>query len=97
MIIEIDSVSQLHAMAGLPAPQHPLISVVDLSEVEIGEELLAQKFCLQLYSIALKDGGVGWIMAEIATIFQRGCFYLLRLDKRAVCMKVRKKENERAG
>ncbi|AFC26672.1 helix-turn-helix domain-containing protein [Saprospira grandis] len=96
MIIEIDSLSQLHKMAGLPAPQHPLISVVDVSEWEISEDLLAQKFCLQLYSIALKDGGCGMNYGRNSYDFSEGVL-LFTAAGQISSMQESQKKGERRG
>jgi len=96
MIIEIDSVSQLHALAGLPAPKHPLISVIDVSEWEIGEEWLEQKFCLGLYSIALKDGGCGMNYGRNSYDFSEGVL-LFTAAGQTSSMQESQKKGERTG
>lgn len=58
-IIRIESIHQLHAMVGFDKPKHPLISIVDVSQWEIGEEMIGQKVVTNLYSIALKDKSCG--------------------------------------
>jgi len=58
-ILPIKSISELHAMCGFAKPIHPLISIVDVSQWEIGPELVGKKIVLDLYSIALKDASCG--------------------------------------
>ncbi len=58
-ILRIRSISQLHEVCGFDKPTHPLISIVDVSQWEIGEEWIGVKTTHDLYSIALKDRGCG--------------------------------------
>jgi AraC-like DNA-binding protein len=58
-IIKISSISQLHDLMGFEKPKHPLISIVDVSKMEMGEEWVGKKFSMDLYSISLKDKGCG--------------------------------------
>ncbi|WP_462264298.1 helix-turn-helix domain-containing protein [Mucilaginibacter sp.] len=50
----INSISELHRMLGLPKPQHPLISVIDLNTVskDLGDEW--HSFSYNFYSICAK-------------------------------------------
>jgi len=58
-IIQIKSISQLHQMMGFDKPLHPLISILDVSQLEIREELVNQKFTSDLFAIGLKDKSCG--------------------------------------
>ena len=58
-IFHIKSISELHTMCGFAKPVHPLISVVDVSQWEIGPEWLGKKLALDFYTIALKDASCG--------------------------------------
>ncbi|AXT20301.1 helix-turn-helix domain-containing protein [Flavobacteriaceae bacterium AU392] len=58
-IIRIESISQLHEMMGFNKPTHPLISIIDVSKLEIGKEWVNVKTTSSLYSIALKDSSCG--------------------------------------
>ena len=58
-IIHIESIAQMHQGLGLPKPTHPLISIIDVSKLEIGEEWIGVKMTSNLYSIALKDKSCG--------------------------------------
>jgi hypothetical protein len=56
-ILHLESVSQLHRQCGLPAPAHPLVSLVDLSQIknlppDAGEVWLSHGF----YTVAVKRG-----------------------------------------
>lgn len=58
-IIHIDSISQLHEMLGFEKPKHPLISIVDVSKIEIPASFVGIKTIWKLYTIALKDKSCG--------------------------------------
>jgi AraC-like DNA-binding protein len=58
-IVELKSIGQLHQLLGLRPPKHPLISVVEASELTIVEDLVGQKLVGDFYYIALKDKSCG--------------------------------------
>ena len=58
-ILKIKSISHLHEVMGFDKPKHPLISIIDVSQWEIGEEWVGKKLTADLYSIALKDKSCG--------------------------------------
>ncbi|MBS1662658.1 MAG: AraC family transcriptional regulator [Bacteroidetes bacterium] len=58
-VIRIKSIAQLHNLLGFEKPTHPLISIIDLSKWEIGEQWVGVKSTLDLYVIALKDKSCG--------------------------------------
>lgn len=58
-IFHIKSISELHKLLGLPKPSHPLISILDVSQLEIGPQWIGKKMVADLYSIALKDASCG--------------------------------------
>ncbi|WP_044205753.1 AraC family transcriptional regulator [Flammeovirga sp. OC4] len=51
---KINSISELHESFGYKKPNHPLISVIDLSEVAITKEMLYLKIGTPFYAITLK-------------------------------------------
>lgn len=55
-IIKIDSISKLHQLMGFPKPNHPLISVVDFSKIDLSEleKRESYKTAFDFYSISLK-------------------------------------------
>ena len=55
----IDSISEMHQFMGLPKPKHPLISIFDTSQMEIGEEEVGNKVINKFYTISLKDKSCG--------------------------------------
>ncbi|PKQ67266.1 AraC family transcriptional regulator [Labilibaculum manganireducens] len=54
-IIKVNSISQLHSMLAVAPPQHPLISVIDVSKLKITEELVGVKVSADFYYIGLKN------------------------------------------
>ncbi len=57
--IKIESISELHRLIGLPAPKHPLISLVNAENISISEEQVGTKITTDLFMIALKDKNCG--------------------------------------
>lgn len=53
-LYSIDTVSELHKISGLPQPQHPLISLVDYSQVEYQIEESEISWIQDLYFIGFK-------------------------------------------
>lgn len=58
-ILHIKSISQLHELSGFSKPKHPLISIIDVSQWEITEEMVNVKMSSNLYAIGLKDKSCG--------------------------------------
>ncbi|MBL4907818.1 MAG: AraC family transcriptional regulator [Sneathiella sp.] len=54
---KITSISELHRHLGYSKPEHPLISVLDLSKVENTDYLADKKIVTSYYSVYLKTGG----------------------------------------
>lgn len=54
-IIQINSISQLHDMLNLKVPKHPLITIINVCDLEVKQEIVGVKVVTNLYSIALKD------------------------------------------
>lgn len=50
----ISSIAEFHKLLDLPAPLHPLISLVDVTKMQITENEIWKKFALDFYSISLK-------------------------------------------
>ncbi|AKP53287.1 helix-turn-helix domain-containing protein [Cyclobacterium amurskyense] len=71
-ILRIKSISELHALCGFPKPFHPLISIIDVSQWEIGPEWLEKKMAMDLYTIALKDASCGLNYGRNAYDFNEG-------------------------
>ena len=58
-IIKIKSISQLHEMMGFEKPKHPLISIIDVSDLKIIPEMIGVKITSELYYIGLKSAACG--------------------------------------
>ena len=58
-IIRINSISELHDKMSYPKPKHPLISVIDASEMQVPEEAIGVKISYDLYMVSLKDKSCG--------------------------------------
>ncbi|WNJ17493.1 helix-turn-helix transcriptional regulator [Pontibacter sp. G13] len=73
-IIHIDSVSQLFEAANLGKPLHPLIGIVDVTQLDhsAAEHYKGVKIASGLYSIFLKDGDCGMRYGRNKYDFQEG-------------------------
>ncbi|HMC87475.1 MAG TPA: hypothetical protein VKI61_18255, partial [Chitinophagaceae bacterium] len=58
---QFNSISDLHRMLGLPKPLHPLVSLVDNTNIAIEKEQLPPSFLLNFYKISYKTGLLGKI------------------------------------
>ncbi|MFC5284522.1 helix-turn-helix domain-containing protein [Pedobacter alpinus] len=52
--IAINSISELHRLMGLPKPLHPLISLINMDEVQSSEKTEELHFLLNFYGVSLK-------------------------------------------
>jgi AraC-like DNA-binding protein len=59
---EINSISQAHQAMGLPAPKHPLVTVVDTKDFDSKLDFNGVKIINNLYQITLKQLGCGNLM-----------------------------------
>jgi AraC family transcriptional regulator, transcriptional activator of pobA len=75
--IRIKSISEYHRLRGLPPPEHPLISVVDYSKMEmaIGENLPG--IVTDYYSIAIKRGVGKMFYGQQQYDFDEGVMYCM--------------------
>lgn len=71
-IIRIKSISQLHQGLGLPKPKHPLISLIDASQMDIPESRIGSKLISDFYMISLKDKGCGMEYGRNTFDFEEG-------------------------
>lgn len=53
---QFNSISDLHRVLGLPKPLHPLVSLVDNTNIAIKKEQLPSSFLLNFYKISYKTG-----------------------------------------
>lgn len=54
--IRIKTISEFHRLRGLPKPEHPLISVVDYSEIQRPSNISETNWVFDFYQISLKRG-----------------------------------------
>lgn len=54
IFLKIDTITKLHEAFSYSKPEHPLVSVIDLSEVAISEEMLNVKIGTPFFNITLK-------------------------------------------
>jgi len=54
-ILRLKSVAEVHHMLGLPSPKHPLISLLDVTEIDFSGVPTDTRIANSLYSIWLKD------------------------------------------
>ncbi|ANI89604.1 AraC family transcriptional regulator [Arachidicoccus ginsenosidimutans] len=54
--IRIKTISEFHQSRGLPAPEHPLISVIDYSKIERPADIGETNWMFDFYQIAVKRG-----------------------------------------
>lgn len=52
----IKSISEFHRLRGLPAPEHPLISIVDYSEIVRPANISEKNWVFDFYQISIKRG-----------------------------------------
>lgn len=58
-IIKIESISQFNQVSGYGKPTHPLITIIDISEIETLESHIGIRSVFNLYVIGLKDSSCG--------------------------------------
>ncbi|MTI31544.1 helix-turn-helix domain-containing protein [Xanthovirga aplysinae] len=71
-IIKIKSISQLHEMLGYEKPKHPLVSIIDVSKLEIKEEMIGLRYSPDFYSISLKGAHCGILYGRKHYDFEEG-------------------------
>ncbi len=58
-IIQFKTISQLHKQLGLAEPAHPLISVINTADFEIGSDLIGYQVLSDFYMVSMKDKSCG--------------------------------------
>lgn len=71
-IVRIKSITQLHDALGFEKPTHPLITIIDISKWEIGEEWVGVKATTDFYCIAMKDASCGLEYGRNSYDFEEG-------------------------
>lgn len=90
-IVHIGSISELHTIVGFTKPTHPLISIVDVSQWEIPEDLVGTKSTLGLYAIGLKDKSCGLQYGRNTYDFDEGVLFFTAPNQLQVVTKPQKK------
>lgn len=94
--IQIKSISQLHELSGVDKPTHPLISIIDVAEMEIAEKYVGTKFTTSLYTIGCKDKTCGLQYGRNVYDFDEGVLYFTAPDQMQSVANAQKK-NEVQG
>lgn len=55
-IIELNSIQQIHNALGLPSPEHPLISIIQMNKINYNGGLHDVKIVVNLFHVAFKKG-----------------------------------------
>ncbi|MCI5055819.1 MAG: helix-turn-helix domain-containing protein [Flavobacteriales bacterium] len=76
-IIRIESISQLHKMIGYEEPEHPLISVIEVSKLTQPNQFLNVKMTSDFYTIMLKDANCGLVYGRNYYDFEEGVLIFL--------------------
>ena len=71
-IRKVESISQLHGLLGFPKPKHPLISLIDASEIQVTKEDVGSKIIYDFYMISLKDRSCGVEYGRNSFDFEEG-------------------------
>ncbi len=71
-VIKVKSISTIHNMLDIQPPQHPLISVIDVSKLKITEELVGVKVSGDFYYIGMKNAACGTYYGKNDYDFDKG-------------------------
>ncbi|MFI1770501.1 helix-turn-helix domain-containing protein [Thalassobellus citreus] len=93
-IIHINSIAELHNALNFDAPNHPLISLVNVSDLEIKEEMIGVKVVTNLYTISLKDEHCGMLYGMTSSDFERGVLLFTAPYQVIMATKALKKNEE---
>lgn len=73
----LKSVSEFHELRGLPKPEHPLISVVDYSQIYVAPTDDIESLTFNYYTIALKRGVNKMYYGQQACDFDEGVLFFM--------------------
>jgi len=77
-IVRIRSITEYHRVRGLPKPEHPLISLVDYSQLQLPENIEEVNIVMDFYSIALKrDVGTKLYYGQQIYDFDEGLMFFI--------------------
>ena len=71
-IISINSISQLHELLGFSSPKHPLISLIDASQIKVDTADIGAKVIYDFYMISMKDKSCGVSYGRNSFDFDQG-------------------------
>ncbi|ANQ51992.2 helix-turn-helix transcriptional regulator [Flammeovirga yaeyamensis] len=71
-ITHIKSIHELHQCMGLPAPTHPLMTIIDGKDIEVTQKMIGMKWSSDLFYIALKDKSCGMQYGRNTYDFEEG-------------------------
>jgi len=71
-VIRIKSISELHSILGFSKPKYPLISLIDVAELETSPEQEGMKSIWDFYMISLKDSSCGMQYGRNSFDFDEG-------------------------
>lgn len=71
-IVKVKSIEQMHEILNLGKPEHPLITVINVSDLEIPQEMVGIKVVTNMYCIALKDEHCGLRYGRNSYDFENG-------------------------
>ncbi len=91
-LLQIKTIQELHTIFGYPNPNHPLISVVDLSQIALPDDSLGVKATASFYTIALKSASKQTFKyGKELFDFDNGCLYGISPHQVGEVMEVYKK------
>ncbi|WP_367209353.1 helix-turn-helix domain-containing protein [Sphingobacterium sp. R2] len=77
-IVRIKSITEYHRLRGLPKPAHPLISLVEYSQLQLPENIGEVNIVMDFYSIALKrDVGTKLYYGQQIYDFDEGLMFFI--------------------
>jgi len=71
-LIQVNSILQLHEMLNFKEPKHPLITIINVSDLEVKQEMVGVKVVTKLYCISLKDEHCGMEYGRTSYDFEKG-------------------------
>lgn len=71
-IIRFSSITQMHEAMGYDKPKHPLITVLDVSKVQVPKEFIGMRMTSDFYMVSLKDHDCGMLYGRSHYDFEEG-------------------------
>lgn len=89
--VYIQSINEIHELSNLEKPKHPLITIIDVSELEMKEEHVGTRIKNGLYTIGLKDKSCGLQYGRNTYDFDEGVLYFSAADQVSTVTQTQKK------